>query len=338
MRQALILFALVLGTSGNASPLFEDDAVLQVKLSGPLTTLIKNKKNRVEYPFTLTVGDNVIDLQVRVRGKSRVAFCRFPPLRLIFPEGNADDTVFAGQGRIKLVTHCKNDSVRAENNILDEYLAYRLLNVITGQSFRVRLLQLSYEDTDAKLNKLDRQYYGFLIESDQELAARSGGKAVDITGVRYPLLDPNQTALMYVFQYLIGNTDWSLLTADGADTCCHNVDLIDVEGSLLPIPYDFDASGLVNAPYAIPNANLNLRRVTERRYRGYCKAAIEDVAAALRSIAAMKGPILAEAQEAPEVKDGSATQRARFLGHFFEEAEDEAELIRKFDRRCIGPY
>jgi len=337
LRQALILVALILSTSGNGSPLFEDDTVLQVKLSGPLKTLVKNKKDRVEYPSTLTIGDSVIDLQVRVRGNSRLVLCRFPPLRLSFPEGSAADTAFAGQGKVKLVTHCKNGSIRAENNVLDEYLVYRLFNLVSSRSYRVRLLQLSYEDTDAELKDLDRPYYGFLIESDQELAARTGGQVAEVTGVRYSLLGEEQTALMYVFQYLIGNTDWSLLTAYDEDTCCHNVDLIDIDGRLLPIPYDFDFSGVVNAVYAEPNPNLNIKRVTQRRFRGYCKSSIDAVAAAARTIVAMQDQILAMARDVPALKDNYSTERIRFLGHFFEEAEDEADLIRKFDRRCIGP-
>jgi hypothetical protein len=337
LRQALVFFALALGASGNASPLFEDDAVLQVKLSGPLSTLIKNKKNRVEYPFTLTIGANVIDMQVRVRGNSRLVVCRFPPLRLRFPEGDVTDTVFDGQGKVKLVTHCKSDSVRAENNVLDEYLVYRLFNLVSSSSYRVRLLQLSYEDTDGKLKDLDRLYYGFLIESDQELASRAGGQIAEITGVRYSLLDQDQTALMSVFQYLIGNTDWSLLTAYNADTCCHNVDLFDVEGRLLPVPYDFDFSGVVNAIYAEPNPNLRIKRVTQRRFRGYCKSSIDTVAAAARKIVAMQDQILAMAKEVPALKEKYVSERIRFLGHFFEEAEDQADLIHNFDRHCIGP-
>ena len=337
MRQALALFALVLSISGNASPLFEDDAVLHVKLSGPLTTLIENKKNRVEYPFTLTVGENVIDLQVRVRGHSRLVVCHFPPLRLNFPEGSAADTVLAGQDRVKLVTHCKNDSVRAENNVLDEYLVYRLFNLVSSRSYRVRLLQLSYEDTDARLKDLDRPYYGFLIESDKELAARIGGQAAEVTGVRYSLLDEDQTALMSVFQYLVGNTDWSLLTAYDEDICCHNVDLFDIDGRLLPVPYDFDFSGVVNAAYAEPNPNLPIKRVTQRRFRGYCKSSIDVVAAAARTIVAMQDQVLGMAREVPALKDDYVARRIRFLGDFFEQAEDEAKLIHKFDRHCIGP-
>jgi len=337
LRQALILFTLVLAASGNASPLFEDDSVLEIRLSGPLATLIKNKEHRDTQPFTLTVGDSQIDVEIRTRGKSRLAVCRFPPLHLKFAKESAAGTAFAGQRAVKLVTHCRNGSIRAENNVLDEYLVYRLFNIVSDQSYRVRLLWIDYEDIEGKLGGLDRPYYGFLIESEQELAARAGGEAAELDRFQYPLLDHHQTALMYVFQYLIGNTDWSLLVAESEQACCHNVDLIDVDGRLLPIPYDFDASGVVNAPYAVPNANLNLKRVTDRRYRGYCKEALDNVVEALRSIAAMRESILAEAERVPALKDSYAKQRARFLGHFFEEAGDEAEMIHEFDRRCVGP-
>jgi hypothetical protein len=36
------------------------------------------------------------------------------------------------------------------------------------------------------------------------------------------------------------------------------------------LPYDFDQSGLVNAPYASVDPRLGIQRVTQRIYRGYC--------------------------------------------------------------------
>ena len=337
LRLFLILFGLIVAVPVSASPLFDDDAVLEIRLSGQLAALIKNKKVREEYPFVLGSRGTNIQIKARVRGNSRVAMCRFPPLRLNFASGKTEQTVFAGQKKLKLVTHCKSDNDRAEGNVLDEYTAYRIFNLLSDASYQVRLVRVSYQDADAKQKDLERSYYGFLIESDRELAARLGGEVAAIRDVRYSRLDDDQTTLSFVFQYLIGNTDYSLLTAETEETCCHNVDLIDVDGKLLTVPYDFDFSGLVNAAYAKPNAIVNLKRVTQRRYIGYCKSDIQSVKTSLQRVVALKHEILSVAQSVPALAEKDVATRLRFLERFFEAAGDQEGLLRKFSRECLGP-
>ena len=337
MSRFLVLFALLAVVPAIGSPLFESDSIVEIKLSGPLTTLIKNKKIRDEYPFVLSIGDSNFNISARVRGNSRVVLCRFPPLRLIIDSEDTEQTVFAGQDKLKLVTHCRSDNDRAENNVLDEYTAYRIFNLISEASYRVRLVRVNYEDTEGRQKDLDREYYGFLIESDTELAARLSGQETEITGVHYSHLDDSQTTLGFVFQYLIGNTDYSLVTAESEDTCCHNVDLFDVDGRLLGVPYDFDFSGLVNASYAKPNEIVKRKRVTQRRYIGYCKSDMQSVRSSLRRIAALEEEIYAIARRAPALAEKDVTRRLRFLESFFEEAEDEEEILRQFSRECLGP-
>lgn len=236
-----------------------------------------------------------------------------------------------------MVTHCKSDNNRAERNVLDEYTAYRIFNLISDASYRVRLVRITYSDTDEKLKDLEREYYGFFIETDVELAARLGGQVAEISGIHYSHLDDHQTTLGFVFQYLIGDTDYSLLTAESEDMCCHNVDLFDVDGQLVPVPYDFDFSGLVNAAYAKPNAVVKLKRVTQRRYIGYCLSSMKSVESSLRQVVALKNEILAVAKDTPVLAAKQIARRLRFLEGFFEEAEDEEALLRKFSRECLGP-
>ena len=341
-RCLLALTLLALGPLANpafSSPLFDDDSVLDVRLSGPLRTLARDKRSaeRIEFPFMLSVNGTDIPMEVRVRGNSRTIVCGFPPLRLRFPAEGTGQTVFAGQDKLKLVTHCKSNRQKSENNLLEEYTAYRIFNLISDAGYRVRLLRIHYEDTDGGLKHLDRPYYGFLIESDRELAARINGEVSAVGGVPYSRLNDNQTALVYVFQYLIGNTDWSFITAEGQDVCCHNVHLIERNGGLLPIPYDFDLSGLVNASYAKPNSIVGTKRVTQRIYRGYCKLPIDRVAPALEKITALREPIMSLVEESPIAGDEDTGSRLRYTGHFFEEAENSAKLLRRFDADCVGP-
>ena len=342
LQRFLALTLLALGPLASpvySSPLFDDDSVIEIRLSGPLRTLARGKKSakRVEYPFLLSVDGTDIPVDIRVRGKSRTIVCGFPPLRLRFPVEGTSQTVFAGQDKLKLVTHCKSNRPAAENNILDEYTAYRIFNLISDAGYRVRLLRIQYEDTDGSLKHLDRPYYGFLIESDQELAARSDGEVSMIGGIPYSRLNDNHTALVYVFQYLIGNTDWSLISAEGEDVCCHNVHLIEKNDGLYPIPYDFDFSGLVNAKYAKPNSIVGKKRVTKRVYRGYCKLPIDRIAPALEKVTALREPIMTLVGQSPVVGNEDTDSRVRYIGHFFEEAENSAKLLKQFDADCVGP-
>ncbi len=342
LRRSLALTLLALGPLASpvfSSPLFDDDSVIEIRLSGPLRTLARNKKSaeRVEYPFVLSVGGTDIPVDVRVRGKSRTIVCGFPPMRLRFPAEGTSETVFVDQDKLKLVTHCKSNRQTSENNLLEEYTAYRIFNLISDAGHRVRLLRIHYADTDGDLKHLDRPYYGFLIESDRELAARIDGEVSTIGGVPYARLNDHQTSLVYVFQYLIGNADWSLIRGTGEDVCCHNVHLIEKNGGLYPIPYDFDFSGLVNASYAKPNSVVGTKRVTQRIYRGYCKLPIDRVAPALEKITALREPIMTLVQGSPVAGDEDTDSRVRYIGYFFEEAGNAAKLLKQFDADCVGP-
>ena len=334
----LLLCALV--ESATASPLFEENSVLDVQLQGPLRTIVRDKKdeNRQEYPFTLTVDGIELPLDVRVRGKSRVIVCEFPPLRLRLQPETAGQTVFRGQGKLKLVTHCKSNSDKSESNLLEEYTAYRIFNLISDIGYRVRLLRVRYVDTEDRLKGLDRSYFAFLIESDSELAARTGAEIASIDGVPYSRLSDEQTALLYVFQYLIGNFDWSFVLADDAESCCHNVGLIERNGELFPVPYDFDRSGLVNARYAKPPPELGIRRSTQRVYRGYCKTNIEEVASALDKIVDLKKDIMSVVANSPEIGEEDPASRAQYIGNFFEQALlGRDEMLEEFGNDCLGP-
>ena len=342
LRRFLALTLLALGPLANpalSSPLFDDNSVLDVMLSGPLRTLARDKKSakRVEFPFMLSIDGTDIPMEVRVRGKSRTIVCGFPPMRLRFPAKGTSQTVFAGQDKLKLVTHCKSNRQRSENNLLEEYTAYRIFNLISDSGYRVRLLRIHYEDTDGGLKHLDRHYYGFLIESDRELAARTNSEVSTVGGVPYSRLNDNHTAIVYVFQYLIGNTDWSFIRGAGQDICCHNVHMIEKNGGLFHIPYDFDISGLVNASYAKPSSIVGTKRVTQRVYRGYCKLPIDRVEPALEKITALRGPIMSLVEESPVAGDEDTDSRVRYIGHFFKEAENAAKLLKQFDGDCVGP-
>jgi hypothetical protein len=320
--------------AADASPLFDDDAALEVELRGPIAAVIDQKDDRAEFEFELLTGDVSVELKVRARGNSRLRVCSFPPLRFDFPRRSApSDSVFAGQDRLKLVTHCTTRS-RDASNVFDEYLAYRLFNLVSDFSYRVRLLRLTYTDTDERLDPEARERYAFLVESDEELAERTASTALELEGVVYSRLDHDQVDLVYVFQYLIGNTDWSLVTAFTDEFCCHNGDLFEKGGKYFLVPYDFDLAGLVDASYAKPDGSLPIRSVRTRLYRGYCTPR-SGLSAALQRILARESAIreIAASVPAPEPRDRE--RRLEYLDDFFAKAADQESLLDEFERRCI---
>lgn len=173
-------------------------------------------------------------------------------------------TIFDGQDKLKLVVTCKLGRDYWEQYVLLEYLAYRTFNLITDKSFRVRLARVTYVDTSGRDDPFTR--YGIILEDDDTMALRHEGRKVDWTsGQLDPRhLDPYHAVLVDVFQYMIGNTDWS-----GVEM--HNMELIETtEREYFTIPYDFDFSGVVNARYAAPDPSLPIRRVRQRLFRGFC--------------------------------------------------------------------
>jgi len=258
-------------------PLFASQLPLRVTIEAPLTTLMKErpKEEYLDGTFTFTGDDGAeqtIDLKMRTRGNYRwmEKHCDFSPIRLNFRKKQVADTEFAGQDKLKLVTHCQNNKRHYEQLVLREFLAYRIFQVMTNKSFGVRLLQVNYVDTEGAkpMTKL-----AFAIEDDDDVAKRVGMKSLKTPDIRNEDLDRRQQNLVNVFQYLIGNTEFSLIKAEPGKACCHNSDLMSATGGppFTPLPYDFDFAGLVNAPYAEPNPRYDIRSVRHRLFRGLCR-------------------------------------------------------------------
>jgi len=334
LARKFLSFAVIIAVAqADASPLFDDSAVIEAELVGAIGSLIANKKDRSEQPFVLVANGVEHRVQVRVRGNSRLRVCEFPPLRIRFSASDTVGTVFAGQDKLKLVTHCRNRAI-AETDALEEYAAYRIFNLVSDIGYRVRLLRIKYTDTDERRKDKPLEYYGFLIESQSALARRVGGQAVEVTGVSLRSLDDDQAALVYLFQYLIGNTDWSLATAADDETCCHNGDILDIGAKYFYVPYDFDLAGLVNAKYAYPDPALPIRKVTQRMYRGYCTehATLQK---ALGIVTSRKPEILQVMNELPGLTAKDAANGVGYLNEFFARAEDIEKFLQTLERRCL---
>ena len=327
-----ILLLLCCAELVEGAPLFAENAVLEVELRGPVGHTIRDKRKRRERPFELVVDGNSWPVEVRVRGKSRLKQCRFPPLRLNFRSTDVEGGPLAGLDKLKLVTHCR-DTRHYEANLLEEFAAYRMFALLSDVGHRVRLMRIRYVDTSTPdADPLVR--YGFAIEPLEMVAARTASDVLDVPHVAKSDIALEQAALVFVFQYLIANADWSLVRSEGETSCCQNVGLLQKDNSSYIVPYDFDLSGFIDARYAKPDASLPIRRVTTRLYRGYCVDGL-DMQAAIDTILGKQSEILAHITGLPAANPKETTQRLEFLAAFFEEARGGA-LAAHFESECVG--
>jgi hypothetical protein len=335
---AFLIFTLFGGSEVNSQPTstFADDSPLEFRLTAPFGELGRDPTDRPEHPAVLEYqdpdGDTVaLDIQIRIRGNSRVRECRYPPLSLNFRRRDTAGTEFAGQDRLKLVTLCRGSRLYG-GYLATEFLIYRMFNLLTDRSFRVRWANVEYLDTSARKPE-PRMAPAFLIEADWEVAERLDLDQIETERVELGTHDPAHTALLTVFQYLIGNTDWSLFDGSPGEDCCHNGKAVgNPEGPVYVIPYDFDNAGLINAEYAVPSEILPIRRVTTRLYRGLCRLNAE-VGVALDELGRQQDRLIAIFDS--DVIDENARERAvRFIEGSFEVINDPDERQAEIYERC----
>jgi hypothetical protein len=201
-------------------------------------------------------------VEVRGRGNFRRKNCAFSPLKIKIKKKDANHTVFDDNKSLKLVLPCQS-SDSYNNLVFREYLCYQFYQIISPYYFNTRLVNITLTDAGNKKNKT-YSVPGFFIEDNDLVAKRVNGQVVDRR--IHPMQFMDTASVQHdIFQYLIGNTDWSVLNN-------HNECAVLLENSkFISLPYDFDMSGIVNASYATINEELTITSVKERLFRGYCR-------------------------------------------------------------------
>ena len=302
------------------TPLFASDQPLHVTIKGPMSALVSDRSDKARGGTLALAGSpDVYPIALSARGITRRQgdICQFPPLRVDF-EGKPSG-LFAGQNRLKLVTHCRK-SADFQQKVLLEYAAYRLYNVLTPLSFRARLATIDYVD-DSGRPYVTRT--GFFLEDIDDVGARNG-MVKPRTPDRVPLatIEPAAAARFALFNYMIGNLDWSMRAGPVGEGCCHNGRLLSAAGGtvLTPVPYDFDFSGLVDAPYATPPEGFRIRNVRERVYRGYCAHGAQAQAVAAE-MAARRGELIATLSAIPGLEERTRARAAAYLDGFYRDLD-----------------
>lgn len=326
--------------AAESAPLFASHDVLDVRIEAPFTTIFKDRSQDSEYQagtFAYVDGNGdsvVLDMRARTRGFFRLQrrICDFPNLHINFRRRQVEGTLFAGQNRVSIVAHCQDDHEEYEQFTLQEYLIYRTFNLLTDRSVRVRLARATYVDTDGERPPLTR--YMFILEPFEMLAARHGWDALNLPSISPDRLDPASLLLFEVFQFMIGNTDWSSTQVADGGQCCHNARLIgSMVGSVIPVPYDFDWSGVISAPYARPEPQVGVRRVRDRRYWGICRPT-EEFAPVFDLFNQRRAAIYDLWRGQEDLDEGRLEQSLEYFDEFYEIINDPDRTQREILQKC----
>ena len=314
----------------NQNDLFSHDSVLNIRLTGNIRSLLKDRGDDEQYhPVSLSYSDQdgqvvSIPLKSKTRGNFRrqKANCNYPPLLLNFVKKLTKNTLFEGQDKMKLVMPCTNDDL-----VIREYLAYKLYNLVTEKSFRARLVRITLFDEEK--NKDAGDFFGFLLEEDDQMAERNGMKIIEKKMLQPQVMEKENFMKMAVFEYMIGNCDWSL-------PYLHNTRVIAFDSMSVPyvVPYDFDHSGFVSAPYAHPPEALNLRSTRERRYRGYCINNISEFKPIVDFYNRKKEEIYNTIRSCPQANARFVKSTIDWLDDFYATINNEKQLSNEFLFPC----
>ncbi len=320
------------GGLGDVLPeLFRTEAPLQIKLrySNKFLKRETNDSTYLESMIWFSRGDlwDSLPVNLRARGNFRRKTCYFAPLKLKFRKSKTASTLFEGSEKLKMVLPCQLDR-NTGDYVLKEYLAYKLYETIAPYHFKTRLTEISLFEERGK-REVTHEFFGFLIEDMDYLCERYGGQ--ELNRLVHPLQHDDEASVFNAFfEFMIANTDYSTKQQ-------HNQNLLFTEKRIIPVPYDFDMSGLVNAPYAavtnIQNLSGSITQVTDRIYKGYERDP-DILDGVRREFLGKRSELMAELDEIESYfQDINQFREAqKFLEAFFEILEDD----KKFEKQILN--
>jgi hypothetical protein len=313
--------------------IFDDDTPIDLILKYDITSFIKNKMKSEYIDAELHIDYNghetTKNIQLKARGNRRKEVCFFPPIYLNFKSDPLETSEMKGIKKIKMVTHCST-SKQSTAYLLKEFLVYKLYNILTDNSLRVRLLNITYIDTGKK--KRNYEKYGFLIEPVELLTKRTNSTEIDGSVVRSNNLIEEDADLVALFNYMIGNTDWRFKTG-------HNMKFIksltEFTQRVIPIPYDFDYSGFVDTHYATPQEWTSIKDVKEREYTGYCREK-EEYVELIELFNAKKDEMLQTIDSFDYLPENERNRLNSYINEFFNMAKRPDRLASTLRTQCRG--
>ncbi len=251
------------------SPMFTSDAPVRFEIRAPFGKM--NDRSRASFTEgqlddgLLVTNGAEIPIKIGPRGRTSWDECLFRKLEAEIPVPDAAaGTAFADLASFKIATHCDLANgfslfgrLGNEEGVYREELAYRWYRAMTPMALRTRLAEITYVDTDAPA-ALPLRKHAFVLEDFKTFRTRIGGTKVEVADVDRSKLDPTVLSTSYVFQLLIGNTDWQIGrmfrggvapiqegTPLGGDTSTFNYKVFRTPTTDIPLPYDFDIAELI---------------------------------------------------------------------------------------------
>ena len=261
-----------------------------------------------------------INVNLRARGNFRRNECYFPPIKMKIKKDQYKGTIFDGNKTMKLVLPCKIESEN-NDNILQEFIAYKIYEQISPYHFKTRRVNIDFTEPKGKKKVKTFKLKGFLIEDDKRVSQRHESRVFE--RFVHPMAMDHLTSVHNAFfQYLLGNTDFSVAYQ-------HNGKLMysEAEKIIIPLPYDFDMTGWVNPSYATVNTTLGINSVQDRKYRGfkreqqYFDQVRKEFLDKKSSLMEMVASFESEFSDPKEYKN-----MFDFMGDFYETMEDDSKF------------
>ncbi|MDN3202762.1 hypothetical protein [Algoriphagus sediminis] len=301
------------------APLFASQEPLEMKMSFSIKDLRKNTNDSTymdtSVEFKTEDGDwEQVDAEIRTRGNFRLDNCYYPPMRLKVKKRDREGTPFSGQKGLKVVFPCSKNK-NALDFVGKEFLAYKLAEEVTPYYFPTRLIKITFVNGDDRKQE-EQELIGFIIEDDDLVAERFGGSIYDEKRIGPSFMADTASVRHDMFQYMIGNTDWSSLFT-------HNQKIMRIgETTFVPLAYDFDMTGLVNPPYALVSDLVEIEKITDRLYRGFCRDP-ELMQHVRQEFLAKKDVIMSLAEKQLYLDDSDVRNINSFLKDFFRVLESD---------------
>ncbi len=306
------------------------DSAIKLYLTQDWKHIEKHKKEKTYQSanvrlITAATDTITIPAKVRTRGNMRLQICSLPPLKVKFEKSDLATYQLSPLNELDLVQPC-HESDQYYQYILKEYLAYKLWELVSPDYFRTQLVQIHYINPDG--TDAHDPSYGFFVEHTEELVERLGGRKNKIPVISNNAVDRQPMLRVALFEFMIGNTDWFIQNR-------HNLEFVVIPGHplLVPIPYDFDYSGLVGATYAAHHESLKLTSIASRYYQGWCFPE-EEVEKALDMFRDQKDNMLAMPYRIQGLSQKSADQARAYLAAFFEIIENPRKLNNLIIAHC----
>lgn len=309
------------------SRFFEDTGIVQTTIITDIKKLRSTRNKPVWIPADIILKENDTtaiseSINLRMRGHMRRSICDIASLEINFKSTLSPR--LSGLKKMKLVGGCRNNTFD-EELLLKEYLIYKMYNLLTPLSFKARLLRITYIDSRKKVGTYTQ--YAFVLEDISDVAKRNG-YVNKRTGIfRTEQADRIHITFVSLFEYMIGNTDWSV-------TARHNIRLLvptnDTLAKPLVIPYDFDYSGIVNAPYAIPNEEFTtIKSVRDRLYRGFPRT-MDELRPIIQNYKEKKTEILQVISNCYMLRSHEKKDMTKYLEDFYDIIDKESSVKRNF--------